>query len=379
MKDYYEILGVSKSADDTEIKKAYRTLAKKYHPDVNPGDKKAEEMFKDINSAYAVLSDPEKRARYDQFGPEGVEGGANGGGFSGFSGFSGGGFDFSDIFGDIFGGSSSSRGRQRANSPVDGDDLLARVTISFEEAAFGCKKEIKYSRVEKCKSCGGSGASAGTSVKTCPKCNGSGQLRVQQRTPLGIFQSSNTCDACRGTGRIVDSPCRSCRGTGNISVDKDIEVSIPAGIDNGNRISLRGMGNSGKNGGSDGDLFIEVSVRANQIFKRDGYDIKCDVPISFEEAALGATINVPTLDGYISQNIPEGTQTGTVFSVKGKGIANINGRGKGDLIFRVVIDVPKGLTSEQKDTLRKYADARGTQMSVKRDKLFGKFGNGGRS
>ena len=330
MKDYYEILGVSKTASDDEIKKAYRTLAKKYHPDMNPGDKKAEEMFKDVNTAYAVLSDPEKRANYDRFGEEGVNGTGGAGGFGGFGGFGGGGFsgdfDISDIFGDIFSGSM-----RRRNGPVRGDDLLYRITVSFEEAAFGCKKEIKYNKVDKCSDCG-------------------------------------------GKGTIISNPCKSCRGTGSVTVSKTLEVSIPAGIDDGNRISLRGMGNAGKNGGTPGDLFIEVSVRPHAIFQRDGSDIKCDIPITFAEAALGAQINVPTLEGEpVTYNIPEGTQSGTVFTVKGKGIPNISGRGRGNIVFRAVVEVPKSLTSEQKDALRKFSDLCGNSNYAKREKFFGKF------
>lgn len=373
MKDYYEILGVSKTASDDEIKKAYRTLAKKYHPDMNPGDKKAEEMFKDVNTAYAVLSDPEKRANYDRFGEEGVNGTGGAGGFGGFGGFGGrgfsGDFDISDIFGDIFGGST-----RRRNGPVRGDDLLYRITVSFEEAAFGCKKEIKYNKVDKCSDCGGTGAAKGSTVKTCSRCGGSGTVKTQQRTPFGVMQSSTVCPDCGGKGTIISNPCKSCRGTGSVTVSKTLEVSIPAGIDDGNRISLRGMGNAGKNGGTPGDLFIEVSVRPHAIFQRDGSDIKCDIPITFAEAALGAQINVPTLEGEpVTYNIPEGTQSGTVFTVKGKGIPNISGRGRGNIVFRAVVEVPKSLTSEQKDALRKFSDLCGNSNYAKREKFFGKF------
>ena len=366
MKDYYEILGVPKDADDAAIKKAYRELAKKYHPDMNPGDKTAEEKFKDVNSAYAVLSDPEKRSRYDKFGPEGVEGNGMGGGFSGFSGMD---FDLSDLFGDFFGGGSS----RRRNGPVRGDDLLARVTISFEEAAFGCKKDIRYTRVDRCSECGGTGAAKGTSAKVCTRCGGTGQVRAAQRTPLGMFQTTSTCPECNGKGKIITDPCKHCRGTGTVSASKTIEVSIPAGIDDGNRISLRGKGNAGKNGGGDGDLYISVTVRPHPIFVRDGYNIKCDVPVTFAEAALGAKITVPTLEGELTQELPSGTQTGETFTVKGKGIPNINGRGRGDLIYRVVVEVPRNLSAEQKDALMKFSDLCGKTNYSKREKFFGKF------
>lgn len=372
MKDYYEILGVSKTASDDEIKKAYRALAKKYHPDMNPGDKKAEEMFKDVNTAYAVLSDPEKRANYDRFGEDGVNGQGGFGGAGGFGGFGGGfsgDFDISDIFGDIFGG-----GSRRRNGPVRGDDLLCRVTVTFEEAAFGCKKEIKYNKVDKCSDCNGTGAAKGSTAKTCPRCGGSGSVRTQQRTPFGVMQSTTVCPDCGGKGTIISNPCKCCHGTGNVNVAKTLEVSIPAGIADGNRISLRGMGNAGRNGGSAGDLFIEVSVRKHAIFRREGNDIKCEIPITFAEAALGAKINVPTLEGdTVAFDIPEGTQSGTSFTVKGKGIPNISGRGRGNIVFTVTVEVPKGLTAEQKDALRKFSDLCGNSNYSKRNSFFDKF------
>ena len=370
MKDYYEILGVSKDADEATIKKAYRELAKKYHPDMNPGDKHAEEMFKDVNSAYAVLSDPDKRAKYDKFGSEGVEGnGMGGGGFSGFSGFSGAEFDLSDLFGDFFGGGSS----RRRNGPVRGDDLLARVTISFEEAAFGCKKEIKYSKVDKCSECGGSGAAKGTSPKVCSRCGGTGQIRTTQQTLFGAMQTTTSCPECNGSGKVISNPCKKCKGTGHTSVSKTIEVSIPAGIDDGNRISLRGMGNAGRNGGPDGDLFISVSVRPHAIFVRDGYNLKCDVPLTFTDASLGAKIDVPSLEGNISLTIPDGTQNGEVFTVKGKGIPNINGKGRGDILYKVAVEVPKNLNGDQKELLRKFSDSCGKGNYPKRERFISKI------
>ena len=374
MRDYYEILGVSKTATNDEIKKAYRVLAKKYHPDLNPGDKEAEEKMKEVNQAYDVLSNEEKRARYDQFGPEGAEGMGGAGGFGG--GF--GGFDFGDIFGDIFGsfGGGFGGGSARRNGPIPGDDLSQRVTISFEEAAFGCKKEIRYSKVEKCQTCGGSGCADGSSPKTCTKCNGMGQVRVQQRTPLGVIQTTKACDACGGTGKTIENPCKKCRGTGMGSVSKTLEVSIPAGIDNGQRISLRGMGNAGRNGGPAGDLYIAVVVRPHPVFTRDGYDIYCEIPITFPEAALGAEIRVPTLEGDTTFRIPEGTQTGTTFTLDGKGIPSVNGRGRGNLVFKVVVEVPRGMNEAQKDALRKFADACGKSNYSKKEKFFSKFRKG---
>lgn len=371
MRDYYEVLGVQKTASDDEIKKAYRTLAKKYHPDMNPGDKEAEEKFKEVNQAYAVLSDPEKKSRYDQFGPEAAEGNGFGGqGFGGF-GFGGEGFDISDIFEGFFGGGGGSRSRR--NGPMRGDDLQARVSIKFEEAAFGCKREIKYTRVEACHDCGGTGCASGSSPKTCTKCNGTGQIKVQQRTPLGVFQTTKTCDACGGKGQIISNPCKNCRGSGVVTVSKTLDVSIPAGIDDGQRITLRGMGNAGKNGGPAGDLYILVQVKPHTVFLRDGFDIFTEIPITFPEAALGAEIKVPTLEDSVAYTIPEGTQTGTSFTLKGKGIPFINGKGRGDLIFKVAIEVPKGMNETQKDALRKFADTCGNANYSKKDKFFSKI------
>ena len=373
MRDYYEVLGVSKNATDDEIKKAYRSLAKKYHPDMNPGDKEAEEKFKEVNQAYAVLSDAEKKARYDQFGPEAAEGNYGGGYGGGAGGF---GFDFGgfgDIFGDIFGGGFGG-GNARRNGPQRGDDLAQRITISFEEAAFGCKKDIKYSKVERCGECGGNGCAPGSSPKTCSKCNGTGQVRVQQRTPLGVFQTTRACDACGGTGQTIENPCKKCKGTGMNSVSKTIEVSIPAGIDDGQRINIRGMGNAGKNGGPAGDLYIAVHVRKHPVFVREEFDIFCEIPITFPEAALGAEIKVPTLEGDTTYEIPEGTQTGTTFTLRGKGIPYVNGRGRGDLIFKVVVEVPKNMSEAQKDALRKFAEACGKSNYAKKEKFKNFFG-----
>lgn len=372
MKDCYEVLGVQKSATEAEIKSAYRKLAKKYHPDMNPGDKEAEEKFKDVNDAYAILSDPEKRKKYDTYGSAAFENGGMGGA-GGFSGFGGMDFDISDIFGDIFGGGFGSRSARKNNGPVRGDDLLQRVYISFEEAAFGCKKDIKYTRVCKCSDCGGSGAAPGTSPVTCSKCGGTGQVTSHQRTPFGVMQTTHACDACGGTGQTIATPCKTCRGTGLRNVQKELEVNIPAGIDHGQRITLRGMGNEGTRGGSAGDLYISVSVRPHAIFERDGFDIYCEIPITFTDAALGAQISVPTLEGTATYYIPEGTQSGTSFTMKQKGIPNINGRGRGDLIFKVMVEVPNNLNDSQKDALRKFADLCGKTNYSKKEKFFSKI------
>ena len=285
--------------------------------------------------------------------------------------------DFGDIFGDIFGGGGFGGfggGSTRKNGPQRGDDLAQRISISFEEAAFGCKKDIKYTKVERCGECGGSGCASGTTAKTCSKCNGTGQVRVQQRSPFGVIQTMRTCDACGGTGQIIETPCKKCKGTGMSSVSKTIEVSIPAGIDDGQRINIRGMGNAGKNGGPAGDLYISVNVRKHPIFVREDFDIYCEIPITFPEAALGAEIKVPTLEGETTYEIPEGTQTGTTFTLRGKGIPYVNGRGRGDLIFKVVVEVPKNMTEAQKDALRKFADSCGKSNYAKKEKFKSFFG-----
>ena len=372
--DYYQVLGVEKSASDAEIKKAYRVLAKKYHPDMNPGDKEAEQKFKEVNEAYAVLSEPEKRQKYDQFGHAAFDPAAGGGsGFGGFGDF--GGFDFGDIFSSFFGGGGGGSSSRR-RGPMRGSDVLTRLTISFEEAVAGCKKDISFDPVEACSDCHGSGAAPGSAVETCSVCRGSGQVTVQQNSPLGIFQTSRPCSACNGAGKIVKNPCGNCRGKGYVKVTKKLSVTIPAGIDNEQRIALRGEGNAGRDGGTAGDLVIEVRVREHAIFERDGMDIYCEVPITFAQAALGAEIDIPTLEGTEKYTIGEGTQTGTTFTLRGRGIPNINQpRAKGNLYLTVNVEIPRGLNAKQKEALRSFADSCGESNNEKSTSFFKKLFN----
>ncbi len=370
-RDYYEVLGVDKSASADEIKRAYRQLAKKYHPDMNPGDAEAEARFKEVNEAYAVLSDEEKKAKYDQYGHAAFDpasgGGYGGGGFGGFEGF-----DFSDIMSSFFGGGST---RSTRNAPIEGDDVLARVTLDFEEAAFGCKKEVNFARVEACGECGASGAAKGTKPESCPTCRGRGYVTVQQQTLFGSMQSQRSCSACRGTGKIVKTPCKNCNGKGYIKVNKRLDVSIPAGIDNMQRVVLRGQGSAGRNGGPSGDLVIEIKVKPHSLFTRKGNDIYCDIPITFVEAALGATIDVPLLGGGTEKfNLPDGTQTGASFTLRGKGIADINNPKRvGNLIFTVNIETPTGLSGEQKKILKSFEESFGGKKSSAREGFFKKI------
>ena len=372
-RDYYEVLGVSKSATEDEIKKAYKKLARKYHPDMNPGDKEAEEKFKEINEANEVLSDPDKKARYDQFGFAGVDPsyGAGDGGAGGY----GGGFDFGDlgdIFGSFFGGGFGSTA-QRRNGPQRGESIRASVAISFTEAAFGCEKEVTLERSEQCGTCKGSGCAPGTTPEICPDCRGSGTVTRAQRTPFGVMQSQTVCPKCGGTGKIIHQPCTDCHGSGAVRKRKTIKVSIPAGIDDGQTISLRGQGHAGRNGGPSGDLLITVMVRPHEIFRREGTAVFCEAPITFTQAVLGAELEIPTIDGKVKYAIPEGTQTGTVFRLKGKGIPVLNGRGRGDQYVTVTIETPQGLNKAQKEALRKFSETLGENNYQKQKSFFKKF------
>ena len=375
-RDYYEVLGIQKSASADDIKKAYRSLAKKYHPDMNPGDKEAEAKFKEVNEAYAVLSDDEKRKKYDQFGHAAFDPASGGSGFGGFGGFDGG-FDFSDLFSSFFGGGRSSQSTR--NAPQRGEDILARVTVSFEEAAFGCRKEISFARVEACKECGSSGAAKGTKPETCQTCKGRGHVTVQQQTIFCYTQTQKACSSCRGTGKIVKTPCQNCNGKGYIKVNKKLEVNIPAGIDNYQNIALRGQGSAGRNGGPNGDLIIEVRVKPHDFFTREGNDLYCEVPISFTEAALGRDIKIPTLGGgHEKISIPEGTQSGKSFTLKGKGIVDLNNpKRQGSIIVTVNVETPRSLSSEQKKLLKEFEASFGKKGedggSAERENFFKKM------
>lgn len=354
-RDYYEVLGVDKSVSDDELKKAYRKAAKKYHPDLNPGDAVAEQKFKEVNEAYEVLSDKEKRARYDQFGHAGVDpnfganaGGGYGGGFGGFGDFG----DLGDIFGSFFSGGGSSR--RNPNAPQRGSDTAANVVVSFEEAAKGCKKKIKVTRIENCNDCGGSGAEKGSEVKTCAACHGNGYVTVMQRMGFATIQNQRPCEQCRGTGKIIDKPCRTCAGKGKIRHTVNEEIDILAGIDDGQVINIRGGGDAGTNGGPAGDLRVNVTVRPHPIFVRDGFDVYCEVPVTFAQATLGAEITVPTIDGKVKFTIHEGTQSGDEFKLKGKGIQRLHYGGRGDEYVKIAVEVPKNLSKQQKEKLKEF-------------------------
>ena len=366
-RDYYEVLGVPRDATTADIKKAYRALARKYHPDVNPGNKEAEEKFKEINEAHEVLSNSEKRAKYDQFGHAAFDPSMGAGG----GGFGGGGFDFGDIFSSFFGGGGGGfggfgGGGGRRSRAVDGDDVYTRVTLSFEEAFEGVKRDITYRVIEECPDCHGSGAAKGTEAETCSQCKGTGQVTVNQRTPFGMMQSTTTCPGCRGRGKTVKNPCGNCNGKGYVRVEKKLSVSIPAGVDNGNRIVLRGQGDTGRNGGQSGDLVVEVTVKRHAFFEREGDHIFCEVPITFTEATLGAEIDIPTLEGKQKYTVPEGTQYGTAFTLRGKGMPNVNTKRRGDLIITVTIEVPKNLSDKQKQELREFAESCGEKNNEKK-------------
>ena len=369
-RDYYEVLGVSKGASEDEIKRAYKKLARKYHPDMNPGDKEAEEKFKEVNEANEVLSDPDKKARYDQFGFAGVDPNYGAGG-----GYGAGGFDFGDlgdIFGSFFGGGFGS-GQRRRTGPQRGESIRMSVSVDFIEAAFGCEKEVTVERSEQCPTCKGNGCAPGTTPEVCPDCHGSGAVTQSQRTPFGVMQTQAVCGKCRGTGKIIHQPCPDCRGSGRARKRKTVKVNIPAGIDNGQTISLRGQGHAGKNGGPNGDLLITVMVKPHDIFRREGTSVFCEAPITFTQAVLGAEMEIPTIDGKVKYTIPEGTQTGTVFRLRGKGIPVLNGHGRGDQYVTVTIETPRGLNREQKDALKKFSETLGEGNYEKQRSFFKKF------
>lgn len=369
-RDYYEVLGVQKGASEDEIKKAYRKMAKQYHPDLHPGDKQAEASFKEVNEAYEVLSDSDKKARYDQFGHAGVDPNFGAGGAGGYGGWGGGmDFDLGDIFSSFFGGGSQ---RANPNAPRRGSDVGASVILSFEEAAFGCKKQVDVRVVETCRTCGGSGAAKGTAVSTCPVCHGTGHEVRQQRTPFGVVQSQTVCSRCQGKGKIIETPCPDCRGGGQVRVSTKVGVNIPAGIDDGQVLTVRGKGNSGLNGGPAGNLEVQVSVRPHPIFERDNYNLLCELPLTFAQLALGAEIEIPTLEARVPYTIKEGTQPGEIIRLRGKGISYVNGRGKGDLIARITVEVPKSLSSKQKESLKAFEESLGEKNYQKRKTFFDK-------
>lgn len=383
-RDYYEVLGLQKGASDAEIKKAYRQMAKKYHPDLNPDDPEAEAKFKEVNEANDVLSDPDKKARYDQFGFAGVDpsygagagsGGSGGfGGFGGFSGgFSGGGVDLGDIFDNIFGGGFSSGSRSNPNAPRRGSDIVVSLSIGFMEACKGITHDIEINRVETCDECGGSGAKKGTTAKTCPDCRGTGKVNVRQQTMFGMMQTTKTCGKCGGKGKVIETPCPACGGNGVSQKKATITVNIPAGINDGQTIRLSGKGNAGANGGTRGDLKVRISVRPDKVFERDGDNILVEVPLTYTQAALGAEIDIPTIDGSMKFTIPAGTQPGKVFTIRGKGVQHCQRNGRGDQLVTVSIEVPTNLNKKQKDALQAFEDTLEGKNYSKRTSFFDKI------
>lgn len=363
-RDYYEVLGVSKDADDAAIKKAYRALAKKYHPDMNPGDAEAEKKFKEASEAYAVLSDAEKRRQYDQFGHAAFEGGAGGAG--GFGGFDFNGADFGDIFGDIFGdlfGGGGRRGGRANNGPMKGANIRKSIRITFEEAVFGCKKELEVILKDPCTTCGGTGAKPGTSPETCPKCGGKGQVVYTSQSFFGTVQNVQTCPNCGGSGKVIKEKCTSCSGTGYTSSKKKIEVTIPAGIDNGQSVRIREKGEPGTNGGPRGDLLVEVNVSRHPIFQRQDMHIFSTVTISFAQAALGGDVKIQTVDGAVIYNVKPGTKTDTKVRLKGKGVPSLrNSAVRGDHYVTLVIQTPEKLSAEAKEALRRFDELSGNSL-----------------
>jgi len=385
-RDYYDVLGVSKTADKNEIKKAYRKLALKYHPDKNPDDKEAEDKFKEVNEAYEVLSDEDKRKRYDQFGFAGVDPnyqpGGYGDGFSGFGGGSysyGGGSGFEDIFSDLFGGGGGFSGfsgfgggssYDSYHGPVQGSDLKVRLTLTFKEACFGVEKKIKIKRMEECEHCHGTGAEPGSKVETCSTCGGHGTVNVEQNTPFGRIRQQSVCPDCHGTGEHIDEVCSVCHGQGLAQKERTIKIKVPAGVNNDSILPLRGQGNAGENGGPAGDLLIYIRVQEDPIFKREGDDVSYTLPISFEQAALGASVVAPTLKGKVKMKIPAGTQNGKIFKLKGKGVENVNGKGKGDLLVTIRVEVPKDLSSKAKELIEELGKELGPENHAENEKFW---------
>lgn len=358
-RDYYEVLGVSKTATQDELKKAYRKLARKYHPDLNKDNEEAAEKFKECNEAYSVLSDDQKRAQYDQFGHAAFENGGmgGGGGFGGAGGFGGfGGSGMEDIFDMFFGGQGGRGGNRAKSGPQRGADLRFDLEISFEEAAFGLEKEINLYRDETCDHCHGEGAEPGSKVESCPECNGTGYVRFTQNTMFGQMVNERPCSRCKGEGKIISEPCKECRGKGTVKRNKKLKVKIPAGVDNGSRLRVSGEGEAGDKGGPSGDLYVYLYVKPHKFFERDGTTVLCEVPINIVQATLGADIKVPTLDGQVTMKVPEGTQPGKVLRLKGKGIPSLRGGSRGDQLVRIKVVVPTKLSDKQKDALRKFAD-----------------------
>ena len=376
-RDYYEVLGTQKGASEDEIKKAYRACVKKYHPDLHPDDKECEEKMKEVNEAYEILSDPDKKARYDQFGFAGVDpsygAGAGAGGFSGFSDFGDLG-DIGDIFGSIFGGSSFGRStRANPNAPRRGQDINTDITIGFMDAVNGKAVDVRISRMEQCPDCNGSGAAPGSSRQTCPDCRGTGRVAVTQRTAFGMMSSERVCTRCGGKGSTISNPCSKCRGTGRVATPRTVTINVPAGIDDGQTILVRGQGHSGMNGGASGDIHVTVHVKTDSVFERDGSDVHTEIPITYMQAVLGDEIIVPCVDGKVKYTIPEGTQPGTVFRLKGKGIKRLNRSDRGDQYVHITVEVPKNLNKKQKDLLRQFEDSLGEANYKNRKGFFDKM------
>ena len=379
-RDLYEILGVNKNATDDEIKKAYKKLAKKYHPDLNPNDKEtAEKKMKELNVAYDILKDPQKRAQYDQYGFAAFQGGGGGGSSAGFDfndffgGAGGGGFafDMGDIFDTFFGGGVGRRSRQNRNpGPERGADLRYDLNITFEEAAFGAEKNIKVPRMEQCEDCGGTGAKKGTSPETCPDCHGTGMRQTTTRTPFGTISNARPCERCHGTGQIIKNPCGHCHGAGKVRVERELKVVIPKGVDTGNRLKMGGKGQAGERGGSPGDLYVYLVVKPHPIFSRSGVDVQCELPITFVQAALGATVDAPTIDGKVDLKIPEGTQSGQILKMPNRGIPHLRGEGRGDEFVKIKVLTPKNLSVRQKELLREFENGGSDSKNHPEKKTF---------